>query len=288
MTYTDQVLVLTDVTKRFGAHTVLDGVSWRVGPGITALLGPNGAGKTTLVRIVSTLERLDGGSLSVLGHDVARERRTVQQLIGLTGQHTAVDGMLSGTENLVMVGRLLGLSRLDARRRAGELLAQFDLADAARRRAGTYSGGMRRRLDLAMSLVRAPRVLLLDEPTTGLDPRSRRALWEQVRRLTDDGTAVLLTTQYLEEADALADRIAVLDSGRLVAEGTAAELKAGAGGDVVEVLDEHGQPSDTLTTDGTAGHVASVLRSLPGSARVQVRRPTLDEVVLQLTGKEAA
>ncbi len=288
MTHTETVLVLEAVTKRFGDHTALDGLSLRLGPGITALLGPNGAGKTTLVRLVSTLEQPDGGRLRVLGHDVVRERRTVQQLVGLTGQHTSVDGVLTGAENLVMVGRLLGLGAAEARGRAADLLEQFDLVAAGSRRASTYSGGMRRRLDLAMSLVSTPRLLLLDEPTTGLDPRSRRSLWAQVRRLAGAGTAVLLTTQYLEEADALADRVLVLDHGRVVADGSVSELGARAGGDVVEVLDEQGQPTATHATDGTARHVASVLAGLPARSRVQVRRPTLDEVVLQLTGAEAA
>ena len=191
---------------------------------VFALLGPNGAGKTTTVRILSTLIAPDGGTASVAGHDVVAGRRAVRRAISLTGQYAAVDELQTGEENLRMMGRLAGLSRADARARAHDLLARFDLVDAGDRRVGTYSGGMRRRLDLAASLVARPAVLFLDEPTTGLDPRSRSAMWDVIRELVGGGVTVFLTTQYLEEADGLADRIAVIDGGRIVAEGTAAQL----------------------------------------------------------------
>jgi ABC-2 type transport system ATP-binding protein len=212
--------------KSYGDVKVLDGVDLRVGRGsVFSLLGPNGAGKTTTVKILATLLAADAGRASVAGFDVVSQRRDVRRRISLTGQYAAVDELQTGAENLSMMGRLSGLSRRDARRRTAELLARFDLAEAGGRRAGTYSGGMRRRLDLACSLVGRPAVLFLDEPTTGLDPRSRQAMWQVIGELVADGVTVFLTTQYLEEADKLADRIAVLDRGRVVAEGTAAELK---------------------------------------------------------------
>ena len=233
-------IVTRGVTKSFGAQEVLRGVDLEVGAGeIVALLGTNGAGKTTLVNILSTLVVPDGGTATVAGFDVARESREVQRRISLTGQAAAVDGLLTGDENLRMMGRLCGLSRAGSRARAAELLDRFDLADAARRLVSTYSGGMRRRLDLALSLVATPPVVFLDEPTTGLDTRSRRELWDAIRDLAADGAAVLLTTQYLEEADRLADRIALLDGGRIVALGTADELKARVG-------DELSLPAPTL------------------------------------------
>jgi ABC-2 type transport system ATP-binding protein len=220
------------LTKAFGDHRVLDGLDLRVGAGeVFALLGANGAGKTTTVRILATLLEPDGGTARVAGHDVVRERDAVRAAISLTAQEAAVDGLLTGRENLAMMARL----RQARRARVGELLERFDLADAADRRAATYSGGMKRRLDLAMSLVVTPAVLFLDEPTTGLDPRSRAAVWDAVTTLVDEGVTVLLTTQYLEEADRLADRIAFIDGGRVAAQGTAAELKAHA---AVDTLDE--------------------------------------------------
>src|SRR6266852_5696283 len=224
------------VVKRFGATVALDGAGLEVPAGMVfGLLGPNGAGKTTLVRVLATLLAPDAGRAEVLGHDVAREPAAVRELLGLTGQFAAVDELLTGRENLQMFGRLFGLSPAEARRRAVEMLARFDLADAADRPARTYSGGMRRRLDLASSLLTRPRILFLDEPTTGLDPRSRNEIWGIVRELVRDGTTVLLTTQYLEEADQLADRIAVIDHGRVIAQGTGNELKDRVGGQILEV-----------------------------------------------------
>jgi ABC-2 type transport system ATP-binding protein len=224
-----------ELTKSFRGRPVLTGLDLRVKAGtVFALLGPNGAGKTTTVRILSTLLAADGGTARVAGHDAAAEPRRVRGAIGLTGQNAAVDGMLTGEENLLMMARLRHLRRAAARRRVAELLERLDLGDAARRRVATYSGGMRRRLDLAMSQLTTPPVVFLDEPTTGLDPRSRRDVWDAVGELTDAGTTVLLTTQYLEEADRLADRVAVMDGGRIVAEGSAAELKAHVGGETLD------------------------------------------------------
>src|SRR4051795_3542191 len=224
------------VTKRFGATRALAGVDLDVAEGaVFGLLGPNGAGKTTLVRVLATLLTPDAGRAEVFGRDVVHEAPAVRELVSLTGQFAAVDEILTGRENLVMFGRLFGLAPAEARRRADELLERFDLADAADRPARTYSGGMRRRLDLASSLLTRPRILFLDEPTTGLDPRSRNQIWAIVRELVRDGTTVLLTTQYLEEADELADRIAVIDHGRVIAEGTGNELKDQVGGQILEV-----------------------------------------------------
>jgi ABC-2 type transport system ATP-binding protein len=212
--------------KRFGAQTVLDDVSLEVPAGtVHALLGPNGAGKTTTVQVLATLLRADAGSVEVFGHDVRTEPDAVRALIGLTGQFAAVDGLLTGVENLRLMARLHHLGRRDRESRVAELLERFGLTEVARKPLAVWSGGLRRRLDLAMTLVGSPRLLVLDEPTTGLDPRSRRDLWDLVRELVAEGTTVLLTTQYLEEADALADRVAVLDRGRLVASGTPVELK---------------------------------------------------------------
>ncbi|UZN02176.1 ABC transporter ATP-binding protein [Cellulomonas sp. S1-8] len=213
--------------KSYGDLTVLDGVDLTVAPGtVTALLGPNGAGKTTIVGILSTLLSLDGGSARVAGHDVVTQGDAVRRAIGVTGQTSAVDDLLTGAENLRLMTALHHLGRRAGRERVDALLAQFGLTDAARKPVSTWSGGMRRKLDLAMTLVGSPAVVFLDEPTTGLDPRSRRTLWDEVRALVAAGTTVLLTTQYLEEADHLADRVAVLDGGRIVAEGTPAELKS--------------------------------------------------------------
>jgi ABC-2 type transport system ATP-binding protein len=226
MTRPRSAIAATGVRKSFGDHLVLDGVDLAVAEGtIFALVGPNGAGKTTIVQILSTLIRADAGEVRVAGHDLADDPDAVRAAIGVTGQFSAVDNLLTGRENLILMADLHHLGRAEGRRRATELLERFDLTDAATRPAATYSGGMRRRLDLAMTLVGDPRIIFLDEPTTGLDPRSRRTMWQIIRDLVARGVTIFLTTQYLEEADELADRIAVLDRGTLVAEGTAAELK---------------------------------------------------------------
>jgi len=278
--------------KAFGRTEVLAGLDLAVPAGsVFALLGPNGAGKTTTINILTTLAKSDGGTARILGHDVAREPGEVQQRIALTGQAAAVDEALTARENLVMMGRLSGLSRRDARRRAAELVARFDLERAADRRLGTYSGGMRRRLDLALSLVVPVPVLFLDEPTTGLDTRSRQDLWAVIRSLAEAGTTIFLTTQYLEEADRLADRIAVLDGGRIAAEGTADELKARVGGDVVELRDADGVLLRELPTDGSVHGLRAAIDELDRSAhdgvdgrQVTIRRPSLDDVFLAITG----
>ncbi len=232
----DTIISAMGITKSFGAQPVLAGVDLHVQRGeIVALLGPNGAGKTTLVNILTTLVRPDAGHATINGFDLGTQPAQVRSSISLTGQSVAVDGFLTGRENLTMLGRLAHLGTTAARRRAAELLGQFELDAAADRRAATYSGGMRRRLDLAMSLVARPPVIFLDEPTTGLDPRSRQALWGAVRELAGAGTAILLTTQYLEEADHLADRIAVVDAGAIIAEGTADDLKRSVSGERVEL-----------------------------------------------------
>src|SRR5712691_6611649 len=224
------------VVKRFGSTTALAGVDLEVPEGMVfGLLGPNGAGKTTLIRILATLLEPDAGRVELLGHDIVTESASVRELLALTGQFAAVDELLTGRENLEMFGRLFRLSRAQARRRASELLERFELENAADRPAKTYSGGMRRRLDLASSLLTRPRVLFLDEPTTGLDPRSRNEIWEIVRDLRRAGTTILLTTQYLEEADQLADEIAVIDRGKVIAAGTGNELKDRVGGQILEV-----------------------------------------------------
>jgi len=301
------------VIKRFGATVALAGVDLEVAEGtVFGLLGPNGAGKTTLVRVLATLLAPDSGRAEVFGRDVVSEAPVVRELLGLTGQFAAVDEILTGRENLQMFGRLFDLSRAEAGRRAVELLERFDLADAADRPARTYSGGMRRRLDLASSLLTRPRILFLDEPTTGLDPRSRNEIWGIVRELVREGTTVLLTTQYLEEADQLADRIAVIDHGRVVAQGTGNELKDRVGGQILEVelstaaqRDEAqsvlarvgcgdpalGERLDRLTLPAPRNGLeliedaASALRHAGiGVSDLGLRRPTLDNVFLQLTG----
>ncbi len=244
------------ITKSYGENAVLRGVDLTVPTGtVYALLGPNGAGKTTLVRILSTLTAADGGRASVAGHDVATRPDAVRRAIGVTGQFSAIDELLTGRENLRLMADLAHLSRREATVRVDELLDRFGLVGAARRRAATYSGGMKRRLDLAMTLVARPRLIFLDEPTTGLDPRSRRELWTIVRELVADGVTVLLTTQYLEEADQLAHTVGLLDGGRLIAEGTPADLKERAGGetldDVFLALTGHPATADTTDTDDT-------------------------------------
>jgi oleandomycin transport system ATP-binding protein len=237
---TASAIVARGLTKRFGGTTAVDGLDLDIPAGtIFGLLGPNGAGKTTTIRILATLTAPDAGRATVGGYDVATQAHQVRQLIGLTGQYASVDETLTGTENLVLIARLLAVPRAAAKQRAGELLAQFRLTGAAGRAVKTYSGGMRRRLDLAASLLASPqvgqpRVLFLDEPTTGLDPRSRNELWDIVRGLAAEGVTVLLTTQYLEEADQLASQIAVIDQGRVIAQGTSAELKRQAGADTLD------------------------------------------------------
>jgi ABC-2 type transport system ATP-binding protein len=270
---------------------VLSGLDLTVSPGeVFALLGPNGSGKTTTISVLTTLSAPTSGSATVAGFDVATQPVEVQRRIALTGQSTAVDNMLTATENLVMLGRLSGLSPREARQRAGALLERFSLTDAASRRVKTFSGGMRRRLDLALSFVVVPEVLFLDEPTTGVDPRSRLELWDVIRGLADLGTTVFLTTQYLEEADLLADRVAILDGGRIVETGTPAQLKAGVGSDTLVLLGPDGKPVEEFPTDGTVADLRRALDAIDerdASATVALRRPTLDDVFLALTDRQA-
>ncbi|USQ79000.1 ATP-binding cassette domain-containing protein [Ornithinimicrobium faecis] len=290
-TTTDETVIeVSGLHKGYGGTEVLQGLDLSLGPGVHALLGPNGAGKTTLVNILTTLVPHDKGTVKVLGMDTRTDAHRIRHRISATGQFAAVDEVLTGRENLVMMARLLGLRPRAARRRADELLTRFDLEQAASRAARTYSGGMRRRLDLAVSLIWPPQALFLDEPTTGLDTRSRLALWEQIRALAAEGTNVFLTTQYLEEADQLADQIAVLDGGRIVANGTAAHLKALVGSDVVRALDAAGTVRREAPTDGTAADLARVTADLAATDptwRVELHRPTLDDAFLQLTGHAA-
>ena len=278
---------VTGLRQAFHGRTVLDGVDLSVEHGeIFALLGPNGAGKTTLISILTTLLRPDAGTVVVAGHDVRADPRGVRRRIALTGQSAAVDDVLTGAENLRMVARLHGVRRDEARDLAAAALERAGLTDAATRRVATYSGGMRRRLDLALSLLVRPEVLFLDEPTTGLDTRSRLDLWNAVRELAGTGTTVFLTTQYLEEADRLADRVAVLDTGRIVALDTAAALTSRIGEETVEVRTADGAVTRNIPTDGTIGGLRTALDAL-GTAHdgdlVAVRRPTLDDVFLALT-----
>ncbi|MDG4799307.1 ATP-binding cassette domain-containing protein [Micromonospora sp. WMMD980] len=301
------------LVKRFGTTTALAGIDLAARRGtVLGVLGPNGAGKTTAVRILATLLRPDSGRATVGGHDVVRDAGQVRRLIGLTGQYASVDEDLTGTQNLVLIGRLLDLSRRDARARAAELLAWFDLTEAAGRPAKTYSGGMRRRLDLAASLVGRPDVIYLDEPTTGLDPAKREEMWGVVRSLVDDGSTVLLTTQYLDEADALADEISVIDHGRVIAHGTPGELKRIAGSQTIVVRptepERIGEVADilragtgvepelprpgllTVPVENDATFTA-VVRRLDeagiGVVELALRLPSLDEVFFTLTGHGA-
>jgi oleandomycin transport system ATP-binding protein len=309
MTY---AIVAEELVKRFGTTTALDGVDLAVRTGsVFGLLGPNGAGKTTAVRILATLLRPDAGRALVGGYDVVTESHQVRQLVGLTGQYASVDESLTGTENLVLIARLLGMSRAEAKSRAGELLGDFRLDDAADRAVKTYSGGMRRRLDLAASLVGRARMLFLDEPTTGLDPRSRTEMWDVIRTLVAGGVTVLLTTQYLEEADQLADEISVVDHGRVIATGTPEELKARTGAQTLAVRPAHEvdlptvvatvaqlagsapEVRDTLVTATVADPAVlpAVVRRLDDAGvlvgELALRGSSLDEVFLSLTGHRA-
>jgi ABC-2 type transport system ATP-binding protein len=295
--------------KSFGDQVVLDGIDLDVAEGtIFALLGPNGAGKTTTVQILSTLIGADGGDVRVAGHDVAAEPDLVRATIGVTGQFSAVDNLLTGEENLILMADLRHLDRREGRRRAAELLARFDLTDAAKKPAVTYSGGMRRRLDLAMGLVGDPRIVFLDEPTAGLDPRSRRTMWQIIRELVAGGVTIFLTTQYLEEADELADRIALLDHGSVVAEGTADQLKRRIPGghirlqfaypDGLELAarilgEEVSRDDEALTlqvpSDGGVKSLRALLNQLDGASievsDLSIHTPDLDDVFLALTGQ---
>lgn len=300
------------LTKAFKTTNALNGINLEIDSGsVYGLLGPNGAGKTTTVRILATLLKPDSGRAEVLGHDVTKEPRAVREKVSLTGQYASVDEDLTGVENLVLVGRLLGLSWKGARARADELLDAFDLAEAASRQVRTFSGGMRRRIDIAASLVSIPELLFLDEPTTGLDPRGRNQVWDLVRRIAAEGTTVLLTTQYLDEADRLAERMAVIDHGRVIAEGTSRELKASVGSNavhvrladaqqraiaeqvMVRVLGEAALPSGEAALISArlqrTAQAADVLSALADQnvdiAEFSVATPSLDEVFLALTGR---
>jgi ABC-2 type transport system ATP-binding protein len=308
ITSSHSAITATGLRKSFGDQLVLDGIDLAVPQGtVFALLGPNGAGKTTIIQILSTLIGADGGEVRVPGHDVAGDPDAVRAVIGVTGQFSAVDNLLTGEENLTLMADLRHLGRREGRRRAAELLEQFDLVEAAGKPAATYSGGMKRRLDLAMGLVGDPRIIFLDEPTAGLDPRSRRGMWQIIRELVAGGVTILLTTQYLEEADELADRIALLDHGRLVAEGTADELKRRIPGGHIRLefasadgLDAAartlGAPTrddEALTlqipSDGSVTSLRALLDRLDGQSievgGLSIHTPDLDDVFLTLTGQ---
>ena len=303
------MIAVSGLRKAFGSTVVLDGVDLEVAEGTTfALLGPNGAGKTITVQILSTLIGFDGGAVRVAGYDLPRDAENVRRSIGVTGQFSAVDALLTGAENLALMADLNHLGRADGRRRVAELLDSFDLTGAAHKAASTYSGGMRRRLDLAMTLVGRPRLIFLDEPSTGLDPRSRRMMWQTIRDLVADGVTIFLTTQYLEEADHLSDRVAVLDKGRIVAEGTPEELKRRIPGGHVRLrfTDPAGfataarafpdavRHEDTLTlqvpSDGSVRSLKRILDRLDDESvevgELEVHTPDLDDVFLALTGHD--
>ena len=310
----EEAILVEDLQKSFGTIRALDGIDLTVTNGtVLGLLGPNGAGKTTAVRILTTLLQPDGGRARVLGYDVVLDAEALRSVIGLAGQYAAVDETLTGYENLEMVGRLYHLGRTEARKRAEQVLERFDLGSAAHRTVKTYSGGMRRRLDVGASLVGRPQILFLDEPTTGLDPRGRIGLWELIKELVGEGTTLLLTTQYLDEADNLADQIAVIDGGRVIAEGTADELKDRVGGEVLEfrvadrerlpsaagevislgsgsaqVDNETGRVSIPVGSDGPAILTETVRRLDAANvpiADLTLRKPTLDDVFMALTGR---
>lgn len=306
----DIAIVVKGLKKSYGKTPVLRGVTFNVRRGtMVALLGPNGAGKTTTIRIMSTLLNFDGGTVSIEGNDVEKGADKVRSIIGLTGQSAAVDEILTGRENLIMMGRLYRLTKKSAVARAEQLLVQFDLVEAANRSVKTYSGGMRRRLDLAVSLIAAPPVLFLDEPTTGLDPRSRIAMWGIINQLKSEGKTIVLTTQYLEEADQLADNIIVIDGGKVIAEGTAQELKSKVGKDRLELSfasKKHFNDAEkalgkkviatnvdelnvTVMINDTNKDVASALTALTSKkiplASMAIHKPTLDDVFLSVTGK---
>lgn len=307
------VISVKGLQKSYGDLKVLKGVTFSVKRGqILALLGPNGAGKTTTIRILATLLESDGGKASINGHDVVEDAGKVRESIGLTGQYAAVDEYLTGEENLYIMGRLYRLSKKDTRRRTDELLKQVDLVEASKRPVKTYSGGMKRRIDMAMSLIAAPPVLFLDEPTTGLDPRSRAAMWDLIRKLSDAGTTILLTTQYMDEADQLADNIIVIDNGKVIAEGTSTELKAKVGSDRLELtigaksdfddaikavkgekaeIDAEARIISVVASKSGVTKLKQVLQKLE-DAKIQVdnvslHRPTLDDVFMSLTGHVA-
>jgi len=310
MTRSGTAITARGMRKSFGGHTVLDDVDLEVGEGtIFALLGPNGAGKTTIVRILSTLIRAEAGTIRVAGHDLAADPDGVRAAIGVTGQFSAVDNLLTGEENLQLMADLRHLGRAAGRRRVAELLDRFELTDAARKPLPAYSGGMRRRLDLAMTLVGDPRLIFLDEPTTGLDPRSRRTMWQIIRELAADGVTIFLTTQHLEEADQLADRVAVLDHGRIVTEGTPDELKRRIPGGHVQLRfagphelsaaaallpaarPDPDQLSLQVFGDGSVTELRGLLNQLAeagiGAERLSIHTPDLDDVFFAVTGHPA-
>lgn len=308
----ENAIVVRNLQKSYGKLKVLKGINFSVPRGsIMALLGPNGAGKTTTIRILSTLLNADSGEAQINGYDVAKEAASARASIGLTGQYAAVDEYLTGEENLYMIGVLYHMGRNEAKKRTAQLLKQFDLVDASRRTVKTYSGGMRRRLDLAMSLIAAPPIIFLDEPTTGLDPRSRLMMWTMIRKLAHNGTTILLTTQYMDEADHLADQIVVIDDGKVIAEGSADKLKAKVGSDRLELsistksdlvtarklIDGKGLQVDddrrilSIATKKGVSELKDVLKRMEDAGieveSVELRRPTLDDVFMTLTGHAA-
>ena len=308
---TEAAIIMSGIEKSFKDFKVLDRIDLHVQRGIVfALLGPNGAGKTTAIRILSTLLKPDAGRARIMGYDVVEQPEEVRKVISLTGQYAAVDELLTGAENMWMMGRLYHLSPADGRRRTSELLEQFDLTDAAHRMVKTYSGGMRRRLDLAISLIATPPILFLDEPTTGLDPRSRLTMWKIITDLVTSGVTIFLTTQYLEEADQLADQIAVIDRGRIIAEGTVEQLKQQVGKERVELVFANHQQFEKARTvlggqivqneeqkqiisvviDGSPRHLKYILDQIEQAtlevAGFSLRKPTLDDVFLSLTGRQ--